>query len=82
MDEGAPRAAVAVDEGVDRLEVGVGDGGLGQGRQIRAAGEGEEVLQRFGHPFVPGRNEERARGGELGSADPHGLAAQRQTSWT
>ena len=44
MDERAPGAAVAVGEGVDRLELGVGDAGLHERRQLLLAGERDEVV--------------------------------------
>jgi uncharacterized protein (UPF0548 family) len=59
MDQRPARAPVAVDEGVDRLELGVGDGGLRHGGQAVVVGEGAEVLDQA-RDVVRRRGDERS----------------------
>jgi hypothetical protein len=53
-------AAVTVGEGVDRLELGVGDCGLDQGWQIVAVGKGQQVGHVIGHRGRRWRDVERS----------------------
>ena len=76
MDQAAADPAVAVEEGVDRLELRVGDRGLGHGRQVVAVEERDEILDEavdlgLGRRDVPGVN----RAVEA-SADPVLLGAE------
>ena len=76
MDQAAADPAVAVEEGVDRLELCVGDCGLGHRRQVVAVEERDEVIDEavdlgLGRRYVPGVN----RAIEA-SADPVLLGAE------
>lgn len=48
MDECAAGASVSVGEGVDGLELGVGDGGLYERRVLVSVDVGHEVFEEFG----------------------------------
>lgn len=50
----AAAVAVAVDVAVDGLEVGVGDGRLGDGRKVAALGEADQVTEEAGQTHVGG----------------------------
>ncbi len=43
MDQAAPDPSVAVDERMDRLELCMGDRGLGHGRQVITVDEVDEI---------------------------------------
>ncbi len=70
VDEGAADAAVAVCEGVDRLELRMRDRGLQQCRHAAAIGEGDEVIHVARHRFRRRRDTERASRGEIAATDP------------
>lgn len=48
MDERSSSAAVAIDEGVDGLELGVGQRGPRNGRQRVVVSEGDEIVEQRG----------------------------------
>ena len=59
VDECTPDPPVAIGERMDRLELGVYDGGLGQHRDIRSVGKGDQVVHIAGDGlrcrwYVPG----------------------------
>ena len=54
MDQSPSGAAVAVGEGVDGLELGVGDAGLDEGGQVVGVGEGDQVVHEGGAPTSAG----------------------------
>ncbi len=70
MDKCAPGAAVAIDEGVNRLELGVGNGGLGHGRQCVVVDERTQVLEQPRNMIRWRRYERGSAGVEAAAADP------------
>ena len=70
MDERTADAPVAVDERVDRLELGVRDGRLGDGRQVVAGHEGDEVLEQRADEVLGRRHEGGVRRVAEPPADP------------
>ena len=76
VDERAPHPPVPVDEGVDALELGVGDGGLRQGGKVLSPEEDDEVVD-VGGDLIGGRRDvDGAAGRVVGAADPVLDAAQ------
>ena len=70
MDEGAPSPSVAVDEGVDRLELRMSDRRLRDCRERVVVGEGAEILEQDLH-VLGGRRDERSRARVVAApADP------------
>jgi hypothetical protein len=70
VDEGAADATVAVGEGVDGLELRVGDGGVDHGGEVRSVHERDQVAHEVLHPLGRGRDEVGAAGVERVAADP------------
>jgi len=57
MHEGPARLAVAVDERMNGLELGIGDGGMGHGRQLVETGKVQRCSSRS-TTFSGGRRDE------------------------
>lgn len=70
-DQCASPAAVAARERVDRLEPGVGEGGVRQRGDVLAGGERDQVADRGGHAVGMRREERRPVRGVPAPADPH-----------
>ena len=76
VDERAPHPPVPIDEGVDTLELGVGDGGLRQGGKVLSPEEDDEVVD-VGGDLIGGRRDvDGAAERVVGTADPVLDAAQ------
>jgi hypothetical protein len=76
VDHGAPGAAVAVDERVDRLELCVGDRRLGQERHVGAGDKRAEAIDCGHDPRVMRRDEHGGVRRGTRSANPHLLGAE------
>jgi hypothetical protein len=70
MDEAPPCASVAVTEGVNGLELRVGERLLGNGRDVVAVHELDEVVEETADELVRRRNERRVAWREPAAADP------------
>ena len=70
MDERAARTPVAVDEGMDRLELGMGNGCLRNRGETVVIGEGTEVLKQLLDVFWWRRDEGRGARIEAAAANP------------
>jgi uncharacterized protein YaaQ len=70
MDQRPTRAPVAVDEGVNLLELAVGDGGLRHGGEAVVVGEDAEVLEQALDVIRQRGDERRGAGVEAAATDP------------
>jgi hypothetical protein len=76
VNQAAADPAVAVEEGVDRLELRVGDCGLGHGRQVVAVEERDEILDEAGDLGLGRRDVPGVNRAVEASADPVLLGAE------
>ena len=70
VDERPTRTSGSVDEGVDRFEMGVRDGGLCDRWEHVAVAELAEVFDEAAHVLGRGRDEHRRTGVVVASTDP------------
>jgi hypothetical protein len=70
VDKASPRTAVAVAEGVDRLELSVDDRSLRDGRKIVAIDEGDEIVQEIWDSTLWGRDKRCVTRARTAPADP------------
>ena len=71
VHEGTAVSSVSIGERMDGLELGVGDGGLGQNRYVVAIDEREQVVDRTRDVVVARRDEQRVVRAVIAPTDPH-----------
>jgi hypothetical protein len=70
MDQGPPNSTVAVGEGIDRLELRMGHGGLGDGREVGPIEECDEIEQQARDFLGRRRDVDGIDGIRLPTSDP------------